>query len=171
MRVNLRSPGSTSLKDLALNASLMKSQKILWLFRFRSNSVSMATFESGGFSMALKKIATDSAESAYNPYPPLWRIVFHFPTRGRDERTEKQCIQFQFSESAAAVFSSAEQGSANAGARAHSTRLEAPQRRHYCWWAGMTGCERVLRPARLFPSADPRGNKVHQYKVNHFLKT
>ena len=27
----------------------------------------MATFESGGFSMALKKIATDSAESAYNP--------------------------------------------------------------------------------------------------------
>ena len=27
----------------------------------------MATFESGGFSMALKKIATDSADSAYNP--------------------------------------------------------------------------------------------------------
>ena len=36
--------------------------------------------------------------------------------------------------------------------------------------AAMPACERVLRPARLFPSADPRGNKVHQYEVNHFLK-
>ena len=36
----------------------------LWLFRSRSNSVSKATFESGGFSMALEKIATDSAEPA-----------------------------------------------------------------------------------------------------------
>ena len=82
LRVNLRSPRSTSLKDLALNASLRKSQKILWLFRFRSNSVSMATFESGGFSMALKKIATDSAESAYNPISVfcLWRSPQTDPT-------------------------------------------------------------------------------------------
>ena len=39
-----------------------------WLFRSRSNSVWKATFETKGFSMALEKIATDSAESAYNPH-------------------------------------------------------------------------------------------------------
>ena len=34
----------------------------------------MATFESGGFSMALEKIATDSAESAYNPIHIMKKI-------------------------------------------------------------------------------------------------
>ena len=33
----------------------------------------MATFESGGFSMALKKIATDSTQPAYYPITHLGR--------------------------------------------------------------------------------------------------
>ena len=42
----------------------------------------MATFETEGFSMALEKIATDSAQPAYNPIELMYRIrnemgVFH----------------------------------------------------------------------------------------------